>query len=151
MVVRVHHGPPFLHRQGCRVSHSNNIIIHQSKPVQKDTVGCEPRVCQVCCVDEVYVWRCLLIYPHSQLLRILCQRTTNRWQPKIPLKHHTMVLLFIFEFILKAVLLVLGLLAWHGLHWAAVAFVVVLCVLGLFDLLMAFVMWSADRDIIKGM
>lgn len=58
-----------------------------------------------------------------------------------------MVILFVFEFILKAVLLVLGLLAWHGLHWATVTFVVVLCVLGVFDLVMAFVMWSANRDI----
>lgn len=80
-------------------------------------------------------------------MRILCQRTTNRWLSENPLKNHTMVLLFIFEFILKAVLLVLGLLAWHGLHWAAVTFVVVLCVLGVFDLVMAIVMWSADRDI----
>lgn len=80
-------------------------------------------------------------------MRILCQRTTNRWQSENPLKHHTMVLLFIFEFILKAVLLVLGLLAWQGLHWAAVTFVVVLCVLGLFDLVMAIVMWKTDKDI----
>ena len=58
-----------------------------------------------------------------------------------------MVILFVFEFILKAVLLALGLLAWHGLHWASVAFVVVLCVLGLFDLVMAIVMWKTDKDI----
>lgn len=60
-----------------------------------------------------------------------------------------MVLLFIFEFILKAVLLVLGILALHGAHWAAVTFVVVLCVLGVFDLVMALVMWSADKDIAR--
>ena len=53
MVVRVHHGPPFLHRWGQRVSHSNNIIIHQSKPVQKDTVGCEPRDFLFIVSDEV--------------------------------------------------------------------------------------------------
>lgn len=62
-----------------------------------------------------------------------------------------MVILFVFEFILKAVLLALGLLAWHGLHWASVAFVVVLCVLGLFDLVMVFVMWIANKDIERRM
>lgn len=62
-----------------------------------------------------------------------------------------MVILFVFEFILKAVLLTLGLLAWHGLHWASVSFVVVLCVLGLFDLVMVFVMWIANKDIERRM
>lgn len=36
-VVRSHSASPFLHRQGCRVSHSNNIIIHQSMPAEKDS------------------------------------------------------------------------------------------------------------------
>ena len=57
-----------------------------------------------------------------------------------------MVILFLFEFILKAVLLVLGLLAFKGLHWAAVAFGVVLCVLGVFDLVMAIALWIANRE-----
>ena len=37
--TRVRVPPPlqFLHRQGCRVSHSNNIIIHQLKPAEKDS------------------------------------------------------------------------------------------------------------------
>lgn len=58
-----------------------------------------------------------------------------------------MVLFFLFEFILKAVLLTLGLLAWQGARWAAITFVVLLCVIALFDFVAIFVFLSANHDI----
>ena len=47
--------------------------------------------------------------------------------------------IFIFEFILKAVMLTLGVLAWHGMKWAFVAFVILLAVVLLADILLAVV------------
>lgn len=54
--------------------------------------------------------------------------------------------LFVFEFILKAVLFALGILAWQGTRWAFIAFLVVLGIVMVADILLAIVFFARPQD-----
>lgn len=62
-----------------------------------------------------------------------------------------MFIVFVFELILKAALLTLGILAAQGKGWAFVTFIVLLCVLILVDIVLAITVASADRNIERRM
>ena len=57
--------------------------------------------------------------------------------------------IFIFEFVLKAVMLALGILAWQGTKWAFVAFIILLAVVLLADIVLAVVFFTAHDKIPK--
>lgn len=54
---------------------------------------------------------------------------------------------FAYSVIVKAVMLALGILAWRGNGWAFALFVAVAAMAILFDILVALVASSADKDI----
>lgn len=58
-----------------------------------------------------------------------------------------MWLLLFFEAVLKAVLLVLGIMAVNGTHWAFVTFIVLLSVLILADVVIAIVAAKNGKDV----
>lgn len=60
-VVRSHSAPPFLQPQGCGCRKETTSLFTNQSRAKRTHVGCEPRDFQICCVDEVHVWRCLLI------------------------------------------------------------------------------------------
>ena len=55
--------------------------------------------------------------------------------------------IFIFAMFVKALLLALGILAWHGCHWAFILFLGVGALSIITNILMAVVANSADKDI----
>ena len=62
-------------------------------------------------------------------------------------KLNNMGIIFIFEFLLKAAFVVLGILAWQGHQCAFITFLVLAGVIALFDIVAALSVFSADRDI----
>lgn len=60
---------------------------------------------------------------------------------------HTMTSFFLFEFLLKAVMLILGILAWQGMKWAFVAFLIVAGVVLVADIALAVIFHFYDENL----
>ena len=60
-----------------------------------------------------------------------------------------MAAIFLFELFINAVMGALGILAWKGQRWAFIAFIVMIILRALVDILGAVAIWTADKEPIK--